>query len=66
MKNSLKLHIFPAGRTVCKAVVSVFIYDFFSAHRPMSARPPPRGRSPIAPWALRTSEIKTDGWLTGS
>lgn len=37
MENSLKLHIFPADRNVCKAVVSVFISDFFSAHRPMGA-----------------------------
>ena len=37
MKNSLKLHIFPASRTVCKAVVSVFISYFFSAHRPVGA-----------------------------
>ena len=37
MENSLKLHIFPAGRNVCKVVVSVFISDFFSAPRPMGA-----------------------------
>ena len=29
------------------------------AHRPMGARPPPRGRSPTAPWALEMSESGT-------
>ena len=29
------------------------------AHRPMGDRPSPRGRSPIAPWAMGISEVET-------
>ncbi|MDY4740236.1 MAG: hypothetical protein SO293_02840 [Alloprevotella sp.] len=33
------------------SAIPVSLSEKVSAHRPMGARPPPRGRSPIDPWA---------------